>query len=693
MEKEFILEIGTEELPVEFVTEVPFQLKNILEKQFKENGIKFNKLETYATPRRIICTALLEEKQQDQLIEKQGPPYSVFYDSKGNITKAGRGFLKANNISESEIKIKETNKGKYIFIEKLIKGKPVKEILGDLIINSIKKIHLPKAMRWEETGFLFLRPIRWLLLMFDSQVIPIKIGSINSNKFSYGHRVLSPEKFEVKSIEQFKKELIKRYVIFSQKERESRIKQEIQNLLSQDETYEEEITLLTENANLVEYPFVQIGEFKKEFLHIPYEILITAMKYHQKVFPVYKNNKLSNKFIAILNNKPNENTLKGYERVIKARLEDAKFYFEEDRKVLPLENFIKKIKGIYFLEDLGTLYDKSIRIQKLSEKIANKFGLEREKIENIKRCAFLCKSDIGTEVVNEFPELQGTCGRIYALLSGEKKEVSTGIEEHYLPKGADDKLPELYTGIVVGLADRIDSITGCFIKNFVPTGSVDPYHVRRNSIAIINILIEKKLFLNLFEMFNESINLYHEQGLYRDKDNTEIINKITSFFKARVKNIFLDKGIKSDEIDGIISANFDDIYDTFLRAKVLNKFRKNPEFKSVFIAFKRMFNIIKKAQFKKAKVKEELFIEKEEKDLYSFHNKKVDFLKNFINKKEYERCFEILGGYKKVVDKFFDTVLVMDKNPEIRENRLNLLNHIVEDFRKIVDFSKIAEQL
>ncbi len=689
---EFILEIGTEELPANFIDTALNQIRNIFVKLLENNNIKYNGIEVYIAPCRIIILVEnLASKQDDVIKEIQGPPYAVFYNN-GEITEAGKNYLKSKKVQLNNIKVKETNKGKYIFITEKKKGCESKLLLPDIIEQMIKSIPLPKSMRWDNSDNQFLRPIRRISILYQGKKLNFNFGNIHSSDFSFGHKFINNKKFKITSIHQFKEELRKRYVMIDSAERIEHIKNESKKILGNEYKIEDDEKLLKETSNMVEYPFVVLCEFEKEYLKIPAEIVCTSIKHHQKSFPIYKGNRLTNKFIVVVNNFPNEIIKKGNERVLKARLNDAKFFYEEDRKSGNLEKFNDSLNQLLFLNDTGTMLDKVERIKDISVQLAKMLYMDDQKIKNISRTAQLSKADLMTSVVYEFPELQGIAGRIYAELDNEDKDVSKGIEEHYKPKNIDDTIPKSYTGYIVSISDRIDSIVGCFIKGLNPTGSQDQYQVRRNSLAIVNIILKHKLHFSIEKLVRISFDNYSKQNLVDNKEKEKIISEIILFLKNRIKTIFSEKGIATDEIDAILSAQFYDIYDSFLRVSELHRYRKNKEFKLLLIALKRMANILKGINTVN-KFEPQLLIEQEEKELYNHHNKNIEVLNKYLEEKNYGAYYSVLSGYKKIVDNFFDKVLVMAEDEKIRNNRLSLLNMIVTDFKQIIDFSKISESV
>ncbi len=694
MNNDLIFEIGTEELPNSFLNYINQNYSKLIEESLKEHRLSYKLIETYSTPRRLLVFVHdLSVKQPDIVIEKQGPPYKIFYHD-NQLTETGKKFLKSQHLTEKDISIKETKKGKYIYTSIKTKGKLTIDILQEIIDLLFKKIHLSKSMKWDSSQLEFIRPIRWIAAVFQGKQINIKIGNITSGSTSFGHRFLSSnKKIKLENIEQAKKTLYEHFIMFDSEKRKIHIKNNIKKLLQSGYTCLQNNELLDEVSNLVEFPFIQLCEFDSKFLNIPSEFISTAIIHHQRAFPVYFKNKITNKFFVILNNKPNLNTKQGNERVLKARLNDAEFFVNEDRKEGKLETQNEKLKNMLFLKDLGTLYDKVSRMIELSDYMSALLKLDSSLKASILQTAKLSKSDLATSIVYEFPELQGIAGMIYAKQDGESIEVVKGINQHYMPRNAGDKYPEQLTGIIVGLADKIDHITGCFIKGFIPTGSEDPYQIRRFSLAIINLILNNKFQIDIKSLFEYSYKTYYEQKLIKNKEDIEIIKQIILYIKNRYKTILLENEYIYDEIDSILNLNNNDnnIFDLSLRVKELKYFRKNKKFKDLLIALKRMANIIKGIPLK-VHFKESLLKEKEEKELYNIFRQNISPFNNYIKEKKYQDAFKLLSGYKEPVDRFFDEVLVMDKNTDLKNNRLALLNTMVEHFRQLLDFSCFSEK-
>lgn len=689
MNNDLIIEIGTEELPNSFLNHIDSSLHNIVTDILKDLRITYKQIEIYYTPRRLlIMVSELADKQEDITTEKQGPPHRLFYEN-DQLTDLGEKFLKAQNIKEKELLIKDTKKGKYIFTVIHEKGRSTKEFLQEILDSVLKQIHLTKTMRWDSSQYEFLRPIRWLVTCYQEKNIDTKIGNVKSSAFSYGHRFLADnKKIKFENITQTKKILTDHHIIYDQNKRKLVIKDNIKKALPKGYSILENEELFKEVTNLVEYPFVQLCEFDKDFLIIPAEFISTAIIHHQRAFPIYHNNKITNKFIVILNTKSNDQIKLGNEKVLRARLNDAKFFVEEDTKNKKLSDFNEKLSTILYLNNLGTMKHKVNRIQQCSESICNYLGLSNA-INDVKQTAQLCKADLASAIVYEFPELQGIAGMLYAEKEGLNKNIAKGINEHYKPRFADDNLPKEITGTVVGLADKIDSIVGCFIKGFIPSGSEDPYQIRRYSLAIINIILKNKLNLDIKVIVNSAYGFYYKQNLIEKQQDEDVIIQILNYVKTRYKTVLLEMDFKHDEIESIINLDSFDFLDLNKRLSVLKQFRKNEKFKDLLIALKRMTNIIKGQQIDK-KVQESLFKEKEEKELHALFNEKINIFNKYINEKDYQKAFNLLSEYKDTVDLFFDKVLVMDKNEDLKNNRLALLKKLVNHFTQLMDFSCVS---
>ncbi len=682
---ELFFEIGTEELPASFVKIGMDLLNSKFSDLLNKNQIKFNKINTFGTPRRIgFYISKIYLKQEDSIIEQTGPAKRVAFDENGNPTKAAIGFAKSQGIDVKDLEIIVTPKGEYVGVKKIIKGKETYEILKEKFPEFIKSIIFPKNMRWGKEKITFGRPIKWIIALLGDKVIEFEYGSYKSQKFSKGHRFLSPEKFEIKNYNQYLTELKKRWVIADFEERKKFLVNQINEIANKKNfIVDDDEELLDEVTNLVEYPFPVVGEFEEQFLKLPKEVVITTMKVHQKYFPVYDNNrKLLNYFVTISNNKAKDMEVikKGNERVIRARLNDASFFFEEDRKY-KLDYFVEKLRKVIFYNKLGTSYEKMERFKDIAVYLANILNPDKAKVTE--RAAYLCKGDLETNMVYEFPELQGIMGKYYALHSGESEEVANAIYEHYLPRFSGDEIPKTDAGAFISIGDRIDSITGFFIINEIPTGNADPFALRRHALAIINIILKKGYRISLNELIDRAISLYLTKFQKIDK---KVKSSIIEFIKQRFRNFMTEK-FNYDEIDAVIDVDFDDIYRSYKKIEALHKMKKDEIFINLITPFKRIANITK--DWDETIVVPEYFSTNEEKDLYKYFNEINENFQKEIKNENFINALKELTKLKEPIDNFFDNVLVMEKDEKLKKNRLSLLKTIYNSFISVGDLKKL----
>ncbi|AEA33894.1 glycine--tRNA ligase subunit beta [Hippea maritima] len=656
-----LFELFTEELPTSEMEHLEKDFLEASKKILSDKNIEFNNLIFYLTPRRMALKFEFDEfvKVEDKKV--LGPPKSVCFKD-GKPTKALEGFLKKNNATMDDIVEEKTKKGEYIAV--IIKGKNVqaKPIVIQAIDQILKDIHFNKQMRWGDGEFEFTRPVHGVVFLIDNEIVDFEFKGKKASNTTYGHRFLSSGSFRVE-YDNYESTLKENFVIVNQNERRQLILNQLKEYANKKGAklvYDEE--LLNEVVNLVEYPVMVIGRFEEKFLKLPKEVLITSMKDHQRYFAFTKDGKLLNEFAAISNIKTDNMDLirEGYERVLRARFSDAEFFFEEDKKH-KLEEFVPKLSQMMFHEKLGSQLDRTNRLVGLAEFLAEKLGFDTNKA---KRAAYLSKADLLTQMVYEFPELQGVMGREYALLSSEDSEVATAIYEQYLPK--EDEIPRGGAGICLSIADKLDIIVGGFFAGLKPTGAKDPYGLRRAALGIIRTLIENGLFLNLREVLEKSAQLYNK---------TIELYEIEEFFAVRFKNYFSD--YPHDVLEAI-TFKFDDIYDAYLRLKALNEFVESDKNKEKQFAIKRVFNILK--EFEGSRVDESLFNQDEERALFDKVKQLEEVEAEFISKKDYLGLLNQITSNKDVIDNFFDSVMVMDKDEKVRNNRLSLLNKL----RKIV---------
>ena len=660
----YLLEIGVEELPYKFIPSAVSQLQESFGKFLDNNHIEFGDINVYATPRRltVIINGLADAQPDSEKVFK-GPIKKIAYDENGNLTKAGEGFAKKNGINSDDLYVEDD----YVYAKVFTKGKDTKSILTDNISNLILKLQGSHFMRWASHDEKFSRPIRWIVSVYNNEELPVQILDIKSSRFSRGHRSYTAP-VEIKNIDDYKDELRKAYVIVDQNERQAKIvelaKSESEKIGATTRISDD---LLEEVTYICEWPVAVVCSFDEEFLTIPDEVTITVMESHQRYFALFKDGKLTNKFITIANYIGDDfsNIQAGNLRVIKARLDDAVFFVKNDTKK-PLESYVENLKGMTFQKGMGSVYDKTQRIIKLSKLIASSVGVEN--LDNIIRTAYLCKADLATNLVFEFTELQGYIGSDYAKLNGEPQGVVEGIKEHYFPLNADSELAKSVEGQVVGIADKIDTICAVFASGKKPTGSSDPLGVRRAALGIIKTIIENKLNINISDLIKSALELLPVQA--------ECQNDIEEFFVQRLI-ILLGDEYKKDVLESCLNNNpLSNLSDYMVRVNVISQL-DNP---MIVENANRVIRILKDTSFDS--VDEALFADDAEKKLYEgmkeikFSNDYSDYLKQLI-------------GLNALIDNFFEKVLVMDKDEKIKNNRIGLLTELKKDYEKIADFSKL----
>jgi len=687
MSNELLFEIGTEEIPAGFLSRAVVDMADIIRKTLTEKRIAFDGIRCMATPRRLVlCIADLAPKQEDQTIEKLGPAKKTAFDENGQPTKAAAGFARGQGLEVSQLETITTEKGEYLGARKTIAGQPTKELLPDILKDFMLAIPFRKSMRWANYDLRFARPVHWILALYGGKVVPLKIEDIESGNTSRGHRFMSPAPFAVTGFKDYLNKARENFVIVDPAERKKLILEEAQKSVAEvggKLFYSDD--LLETVSFIVEYPVIVRGGFNNDFLKIPKEVLTTTMISHQKYFPVVnEEGKLLPYFIAVSNTKPRDIDVvaKGNERVLRARLADASFFFEEDKKV-SLEDRVESLKKVVFHTLLGTSHKKVMRFRKLAVKIAAKVNPSVKK--NVDRAALLAKADLESLMVGEFSELQGIMGREYALLAGEKPEIANAIYEHYLPIVAGGDLPQTDEGAIVGIADKMDTIAGFFGVGLPPTGTADPYALRRQALGIINIILSRGYSLDLNFLIDESLALLKD---VLKKPDAEVKKDILEFFRGRLQNQLITQGYAYDTVDAILSTDIDDIVQVIEKIKALQEFRENPDFEPISIAFKRVDNILK--DFQNGQFDVNLLSNDAEIKLFSYFDDIKPRVEKGIAEKDFSTALNKLATLRLHVDAFFDNVMVMDKDEKVRFNRLSLLAEISALFHKIADFSKIV---
>ncbi len=689
MKRDFLLEIGTEELPTSFIRIGIEGLEKGFRDFLEREKIPYESIDSYSTPRRLtIYIKGLSEVQTPVEKKIKGPPYKVSFDENGNPLPAAIGFAKKQGVKVEELIVEEEGNNRYVYAIKREEGKKTKDLLVSYIPLIIEKLYFPKTMLWGEGTFRFARPIHWILALFGEEVVGFEIANIKTSNYTFGHRFIHPDKIEIKEPKVYKDALKDAYVFVDREERKEIIRRNYERLaesLEGDPKIPSE-DLLDEVTDLVELPTVMLGRFSEGYLKLPKEVPVSVMEDHQRYFPVYKRGNLLPYFVFVSNTtKENEPTVvKGNERVLRARLEDAMFYFEKDREI-PLKERVKELKKMVFHKELGTLYDKVERVREISQALLEYMGRE-ELIDSVDKVAYLSKADLATYMVREFPELEGVMGREYALLDGEPEEVAIGIYEHYLPKNFQDTLPSTWGGKIVSISDKLDSIFSYFSIDLIPTGSFDPYGLRRKAQGVVAILVkDKDIDIPLSKLLELVYRVMSKSGIVK----IEHLSMVKTFFVDRIKNMLAMEGIKYDIINTIVpSGNIDSLKALLKKAKIFNDLYNTETFKNVVLVYNRLNNILRKFDVKEEPLPE-LFNTSFERELFEIWNKiRPDFNKTLKNR-EYNKNLEIVNELKPFIDKFFDNVLVMDKDEKIRDNRLKLLNSILKNLKELGDFSKI----
>jgi len=686
----FLCEIGTEEMPAGYIPPAIESLKNIFKERLTDLRIGFSEIEAFATPRRLaVLISGLADAQRSEIVELKGPSAKAAYDSNGSPTKALDGFLRGNGIELKDIFVRETDKGNYIYAPKTLASEKTEKIIPGIIEYCLTNLQFPKRMKWSDKKITFPRPIKYFVLMFNDKVVPFEIEQIKSGSCTRGHFVQYNKMIEISRISEYADKLKENGVILDQDQRKELIRKELVKaaqaaggVLNEDEELLDTVTFLVENPHII------TCEFNKDFLEIPDIVLITEMKEHQKYFAILSTQgKLMNKFLVTANNPENRNIVRGNVKVISARFTDAKFFYREDAKY-KLEQRVNALKNVLFHKDLGTIYNKIERMKEIASKISLSLILDDKVKAKVDRAVLLCKADLDTAMVYEFASLQGRIGRIYALNDGEDKEVAEAINDHYRPRFYGDIVPSGMVSVVLSLAEKIDNIFGSYSVGNIPKGSQDPYALRRQANAVVELIIKNNLSLNLNEILEKVSDNY--------KNGKDLVDKIIEFINARAKTILTDEGFRYDEIDACMIAGNTDYLELFRRAESLNSFRKDEKFSELLLGFKRMNNIVngfrKDNKDYKLIFTESLLEQKEEKDLYSFFNVKENEIAELISGSRYIDLFKLISDAKQSIDSFFDKVLVMDKRIEVRDNRLSILEGILRNFKSLIDFSKISDK-
>ena len=675
----FLFEIGLEELPAQYVDKAEKDLKKIIENELKAERIKFSEIESFSTPRRVTAIIKdLAEKQDDLDKKSVGPSVEIAY-KEGQLTKAGEGFVKSQGATIDDIKIIENEKGKYISIEKFIAGKNTKEILPEILKNAIKKIEFEKSMKWADRTFRFVRPIKWFVTLFDNgEILPFEFEGLKGGNKTRGMRYFASQDIEINNPLDYEKILLENFVIVNGKKRREEILKSIRENGEKDgDTAIINKYLLDEVVNVVEYPYAIKGEFNKDYLQLPEDIITITLETHQRYFPVKdKNGKLSNKFIVIRNAPEYSETVKkGNEKVVEPRLADAKFFFDEDLKGKFADN-VEKLKEVTFQKDMGTIFEKVKRSEKIAEYLISELNLSDKK-ENIIRTVDLAKADLVSNVIGEkeFTKLQGFMGSVYAEKQGEEKDVALGIFEHYLPRYQGDELPTTVEGAIAGIADKMDTIIGCFSVGLKPTSSKDPYALRRATQGIIQVVLNSKLSFDYKELIEKSYEIFSSDKKVLEKD---VVKDVTEFFKQRIINVLSEK-YKKDLINYEINLE-SNIVELDKKLSELLKLSQTKNFEIIINLLKRVKNIVKDEKNENLNIDSTLFELDEEKALYNFANQLES-----IENKDFSSYIETLLNNADTINQFFDNVIINADDEKLKNNRIALLKKLENSIDKMIN--------
>ncbi|HTY62060.1 MAG TPA: glycine--tRNA ligase subunit beta [Acidobacteriota bacterium] len=687
MEKsELVVELGVEEIPASMIEDAARQLAEILVESLKTQRLPVGTVDRLYTPRRIIAAIRDIPVCQEDLVESiVGPPKSVAYDSAGNPTRAALAFAQKNGVTASQLKFVQTPKGEYLSIERKVRGMKTHKLLEALLPSAIAKIQFPKTMHWTADNFRFVRPLRWIVALFGGKCVRFKIADIASSKFTVGHRFLGKSRIAVSSYDSLKNALRENSVLVDPQERLVRINAE---LLREAEACGgrllEDPELLKTVVNLNEMPSVIRGSFEQRFLSLPSEILITVMREHQKYFCVMNGKgELLPVFLAVVNLQSDAKGLirVGHERVLRARLADAAFFWDTDRKT-PLGDREPSLKSVLFQEKLGSYFDKTQRLLALLPKVTPILG-KGDLLADLERAAHLCKCDLITEMVKEFTDLQGVVGGLYARAEGFPETVWRAVYEQYSPKSSTAASPTSDTGAILALLDRLDTVCGCFCVGLIPSGSGDPFAVRRQGNGILKIVFDHRLSVSLDSLIDWSLQTYG-----RGSDQTA--GELREFFEGRLRFLFEEMGFSYDCVNAILAAGFDDPLDALERLRALQAMREAPDFLSLASNFKRIVNIVSQAAQDGGELQEALLQEPAERALWQGYLRILPEVQAARKSHDYGAALRALASVRVVVDEFFKEVMVMAEDAAIRRNRVALLTRISRLFISVADISRIV---
>ena len=682
--RDLLLEIGLEEMPARFISASILSLKEKMEAWLAEKQLGYTSVQAFSSPRRLaLLVAGLDESQQDMEEEAKGPAKRIAQNEAGEWSKAAEGFTRGQGLTVENIYFKEINGVEYAHVKKFIKGKQTSELLLELK-DLILSLTFPKNMRWANNDLRYIRPIKWIIALFGEEIIPFSITNVETSNESRGHRFLGGE-IVFTNPSDYEKKMLAQYVMVNAIERKEAIVSQIKKLEEENNgiiPIDED--LLEEVTNLVEYPTALYGTFEASFLDLPTEVLITSMKEHQRYFPVKsKEGELLPYFVTVRNGDHQhlDKVAKGNEKVLRARLADAAFFYKEDQKLM-IDELLKKLEAIVYHEEIGTLAEKVARVRLIASKLSEELHLTTEEKQDVDRAAQIAKFDLVTNMVYEFPELQGLMGERYALQKGEKESVAKAINEHYMPRHADDETAPSNVGAVLALAEKLDTIVSFFSIGLVPTGSQDPYALRRQATGIVQTLMDKNWSISIEQLVELAIKAMPNTSKVTGKD---LVESVLSFFKLRVKHILQEHGIRYDMIDAILADKIGGAAQVLKKAKVLELHKEDANFKEGIEALSRIINISNKATTIST-VDPSLFENEYESELYNRFTAVKEKIKTDVSEEEY---FQLLFSLQDAISAYFDHTMVMADDEKIKENRLNLMVEIANSIKGFAGVNEI----
>jgi glycyl-tRNA synthetase beta chain len=678
----FLFELGLEEIPADMISPALGQMCQSFEKQLEEARIEYGSIQPFASPRRL---ALLVEDLPDHQPEREevvlGPSQSVAYDEEKKPTRAVEGFARKGGVKVADLEVVETPKGAYVGYRKKIPGKSLSEVLQEVLPQVLSTISWPKNMYWRESRFRFIRPLRWCLALLNGQILDFEFEGLQAGNTTRGHRFLGKPEVPVPQVDDYLDQLRKNYVLADIEERRAKITAEMKKVTPKGLHILSDPHLLETVVHLNEYPTLICGSFSKEFLKLPQEVLTTVMRHHQKYFSVVdKSEGIEPYFLTVMNTSgdPNGKIQKGHEKVLRARLEDAAFFWQADRK-RRLEERVQELDLILFQEKLGTYRAKTERLQTLCS------GLSED--PHLQTAALLCKTDLSSDMVREFAGLQGVMGGLYAREEGYPEEVWKAIYGHYEPVSLEDASPSTHLGALLSIADKLDTVVGCFAIDIVPTGSSDPFALRRQAQGLVKVLFDHKLDYSLSHLVELA-----EKNFPAETKDKEVREQVLDFLKGRVRYIFQEKGIPYDVLNAVLAVEIHGVHDAYERAQSLSGIRTDKDFEALAIAYKRTKNILSKQSIELSAVSQESLIDPEELALFRAYSDIKPKVDNDLESGDYVAALKQIAGLRKTVDQFFDKVLVMTDEEKLRKNRLRLLHDISQLFLRIADISEIVQE-